>query len=242
MSLLLLLLGIWCVFVAMVPLFRGFFGLKARFRAFCYRIAKNIVQMFLLCLGVVRVKVNGEAEPNARMFVSNHVSPLDYIVHFYGNLVAFASIGDAPSLMIKMFSPIFDLFQFKKKKLGYQIHNCASDPTVPPLLIFPEEKETNGQAVAPFEKEAFKTDYIIQPVSIQYHIHLTPKGFNTVSRGGDPYLRYFFRILSIPYLTVELTYLNPFDIKYCQLDIEAKAQKAQLQIANQIGVLAIAKQ
>lgn len=241
-TLLLFCFAIWYLFVLIMPLFKNFFELKSKFKMFCYGIARNLIHLILFCLGIISVKINGNIEPKVRIFVSNHVSPLDYIIHFYGNLVTFTKIGSPSSFAKNLFTPIFDIFQFKDKKLSYQIHNCASDPTLSPLLIFPEGKETNGNAIGAFKKEVFKTDYLIQPISIQYHLHLTPRGFNTVYLGNDSYLYFFFRLLSIPFITVELTYLSPLEIKYCQLDIDAKAQRAQLQIANQIGVLAISKQ
>ena len=58
---------------------------------------------------------------------------------------------------------------------------------------------------------------------------------------GKSFVGLLFRVLSIPYITVHISFLNLERIRTRVLKPAEKAKSAQLQIANELGVLAISK-
>ena len=238
--------------INVLPLFQRFFSTKLAFKIWAHSIVRYFIRLFLLCLGIFRIKVDGDIDSEVRFFVSNHISILDYLIHFFNTPLTFIESCNiyetsysAHSYLFTfqriIFGDIFDIFKLKPKKRGlaYQITKCSSDPSFFPLLIFPEGCPTNGNAIVGFSSEYFETEYPYQPVALQYNLFFTPRGFNSLYSGN--FFGFMFRILSTPFITCSLNYLKRINRKNVVYKSAEIAELCQLKISNEIGVLAVSK-
>ncbi|EAX96342.1 hypothetical protein TVAG_066390 [Trichomonas vaginalis G3] len=125
-----------------------------------------------------------------------------------------------------------------------QLEYVASDPSYHPILHFPEDRPTNGNSILSFKTPAFGTDYYVQISSISYFMGFTFQGFNTVASTDDFNVYLFLRLLAMPFITCQIDFLQPRISKTelpDQISASKKAEDAQLQIANGLGVLAISR-
>lgn len=258
---------IWMMALKLLPMFERFFSPKSNFKKWSHQITKRIIRVFLLCLGIAQIKINGRIDEDARFFISNHISFIDYLIYSYALPLTFlqytkkvsSHIGqrDCQSLEFEqsMIGNLFDVYHLslKKNKIAYQLANFASDPSYFPLLIFPEVCPTNGEAIAGFSKEFFEiedtqqfTDYfsqspyfLYQPVSLQYKLYFTPPGFNCLYSGNV--IGLMIEILSIPFLTCSLTFTKKPINKIEKLTASKFAERCQLKVANKLRTMAISK-
>lgn len=237
-----------------LPFFKIFFSTNLGFKKWAHSIVRHFIRLFLLCLGVLRIKIDGDIDHEVRFYVSNHLSILDYLIHFYNTpltIIKASDIYEAPNSFQSFLSSLqleriflgstFDVFKLKPKKRGaaYQIAKCSSDPSFFPLLVFPEGYPTNGNAIAGFLSEYFETEYPYQPAAFQYNIFFTPRGFNSMYSGSI--LDFIFRILSAPFITCSITYLKKANTKNVAYKPAEIAEICQIKIANELGALAVTK-
>ena len=236
---------IWFLISSCLKLFRSLFKTEIQFKTRSYEITKNIVRMFLFSLGVLRIDISGKQLLDARFLVSNHLSLLDYFIYYSQIPVTFIIKSDSPNSYEKFFTQgIVDIFYLQSKKRRFpseQLDDCAQDPSYFPILLFPEDVPTTGQAIAPFKKSAFYSECPPQPIALKYNLWFTPNGFNSLFWDGKSIIGLIFRILAVPFMTVNITFLNPERIKSRTLKPTEKAKSAQLQIANELGIIAISK-
>jgi len=235
------------VIAAMVlPLFSRFFATPLKFKHWAYGIIHHLVRLFLFSIGVFWLKIEGDPVPNSRVFVSNSVSFLDYLVHFCANPSTIVTGFQIPGFLV---GSIFDSFRLdirtRAKKDVYRIRDCALDPSYDPPMLFPEGSTTNGGAVIRFANEFFdqcaEHRYQVQPVAIQYWLALTPPGFNSLAFAQCSALGVAFRLLAVPWIWVTISYLHAELPKTGDKDGIKYATGCQLAIANRLGSRAISK-
>lgn len=240
--------------VNILPIFQSFFSTKLAFKKWAHSIIRCFIRLFLLCLGVIYIKINGDIDSEVRFYVSNHITILDYLIHISNAPLTFIQFYDIyespysfqsnyPILQLERFicGNILDIFKLKAKKrgIGYQITKCSSDPSFFPSLIFPEGYPTNGNAIAGFLSEYFETEYPCQPVALQYNLYFTPRGFNSLYCGS--FFDFLFRVFSTPFITCSLTYLKKINMKNNLYKPPEIAEMCQLKISNELGTLAVSK-
>lgn len=232
--------ALWMVVIRVLPLLRCLVKWDIEFKTLAHSISRHFLRLFLMAIGVVKIRVEGTIREQARLYASNSVCLLDYLVHFCTTPVTFVKKSDEHGAENLLVGEVFDIFRIKRKKgnADYQIKKAVSDPSFFPLLVFPEGTATNGDAILSFESDAFHSDYEFQPVAIQYFLALTPRGFNSLYFDSGAVLDFLIRILCVPFMTVTVSYL-PTDISKTERTAESKALACQLKIANHIGSLAI---
>ena len=249
---------LWMLVLGLLPFLRYFAKSDLQFKTAAHSIARHFIRLFLLCIGVVKIDVDGEVSRDTRILASNSVCILDFLVHFCCAPVTIVKKNAEPGFERMLIGSVFDAFKIKpkKRKACYQIANAASDPSFFPLLVFPEGITTNGDGILGFQPDAFNSDYTKQPVAIQYFMALTPRGFNSL-RSNSPngltlswnrsLVDLIFRLLAIPYITAKVGYLSPEELKsepigsHANPDATAAAKSdiCQLKIANYLGSLAV---
>jgi hypothetical protein len=215
------------------------------FQRFVHSISRHFARVFLMCLGVVRLNFTDTPSETARIFVSNSLSLLDYFVIFCSTPFTFLNKSDTNTAERICFSTLFDTFVLtpqgdKKKnvKPRYQLENAASDPSLFPLLIFPEGRQTNGDAVIQFDPDPFANEYEVQGVYLQYTLGFTPRGFNAVF-SGDSLFGFVLRLVSIPFVVVNGGYIRADARGKINADVNRKAEGWQLAVANRLKVNAL---
>jgi 1-acyl-sn-glycerol-3-phosphate acyltransferase len=123
--------------------------------------------------------------------------------------------------------------------MSNQILDWQRDPSRLPIAIFPEGKVTTGEGLLGFRSGAFLGDEPVQAVGIRYKMWFTPKGMSTPAWLENQIGDYFWQLWGIPFITVEVTVLEPLDLK--GLTPKEKAGTVELQLANYFGCRAIKK-
>lgn len=231
---------LWAGVMSVLPMARKFFKTDIEFKRWSHSIMRQIVRLFLMFLGVIRIDIEGDPTDCTRIFASNSVTILDYLIHFCSTPITIVSENKEDLDIEKIIAgQVFDVFKLKaKKNVCHQIANAVSDPSYAPLLVFPESTMTNGDAVLAFRDSLFQNDYPAQPVAIQYFMGLTPRGFNSLHFDIQKWFYCVLQFLAIPFITVKLTYLH--EIKNVE-DATLKAKMAQMNIAHTLGSLAISR-
>lgn len=202
----------------------------------------------MLSLGIIRISIEGSPDPQTRIYASNSLSILDYLVHFFAAPITIITNSDVPGIERFLLGSLFDSCPRERPrkrnktagKSRYQICDVASDPSYFPLLLFPEGVPTTGDAIIRFDPDCFATDYPIQPVALQYCLGLTPRGFNSIHPGKGTIFGALYRLLSVPWITVTVSYVQAEKPKGQGHEKET-AMVCQMAIANRIGVMAVSK-
>jgi hypothetical protein len=244
----LIVFALWVGVLAILPLFRRFFADPLAFKIWARSVARHFVRIFLLALGVIRINVCGEPSRNARIYASNSLCFLDYLVHFVVAPITIVTKSMVPGYERFLVGSVFDSCPLdcpeKRKRsrgrLRYRVNDAASDPSYFPLLLFPEGATTTGDAVIQFDPELFPTDYAVQPVALQYCLALTPRGFNSLHGGESSVFGVVYRVLCVPWITVTVGYVG-IETPKGEGDGGKGAIACQLALANHIGVRAVAK-
>jgi hypothetical protein len=239
---------LWMAVVSVLPFFASFFASPLRFKMWSYSLSRGFLRLFLGCIGVLKLEMSGQILPTSRVFVSNSISILDYLIHYYVVPVTFLVKDEHHGLERLLLKKFLKAFQVRvgKKKTCHQIASVASDPSFFPLMTFPEATSTNGDAVLSFERDCFMNEYPLQPVSIRYFLWFTPPGFNSLrfENRFSKILEFVWRVLSTPFITCNVEYLEGCNMKTDspgpQL-AERKAVFCQLALANSLNILAVDK-
>jgi lysophosphatidylcholine acyltransferase/lyso-PAF acetyltransferase len=150
----------------------------------------------------------------------------------------------AKNPFIKLLANVF-YFVFVNRSEGgavsKQLQNIANDPSVLPVVIFPEGKVTNGDALVGFRSGAYISPTLVQPVAVRFRMWLTPKSMATVAWNECNFKYYLYQLMSIPFLTVDLDVLPPITWKGSDKTPQERACESELQIANHLGVIACSR-
>lgn len=218
---------------------RIFFKNEKQFLRFCRHVIIFPLRIVLLGLGFTKINFIGKCDPEARLIVSNHISVADPIIVGLSTIVTYIGSSEVSNLwFVRIITDLVSVFFFDRHQTGNKISQViaqlASNEKYEPILIFPEGETTNGDALLGFRSGAFITDYKIQPVTLTYKCWLMKRGYSTVSWVDMNPFRYFLDLLVIPFISVDLEYLEP--VKSKAVDAKKKAKKVQLQMANHLGV------
>jgi hypothetical protein len=237
---------LWAVVLAVLPHFERFFAAPLAFKRWSHSVARHLVRLFLLALGVVRIDTRGAPGENARIYAANSLSAIDVLIHFCATPITIVSPSEIPEWERFLIGSVFDCVCLERprqrrrsRKTRYPINEAASDPRYFPLLLFPEGAPTTGDAITQFDPDFFVTDYAVQPVAVQYFLALTPRGFNSL-HPGESVIDFFWRVFSMPWITVTVYYLT-IEAPKRATDGRTSAALCQLAIANCIGVRAVSK-
>jgi 1-acyl-sn-glycerol-3-phosphate acyltransferase len=243
-----IVLVLWLIAVNALPFFESFFKTTILYKMFCHNFLKKILRVFLFGLGFIYIDIEGKVPTGTRVIVSNHLSFLDFIIYLYALPVTLVKRSNQPGPEKFFTSSVLDIFYLKTGKSispSEQLANLTSDPSFLPVLAFPEERPTSGDAVLLFRRSPFCTDYSIQPAAIRYYLGFTPPGFNSIYTNDEVTLRALLRVFSCPFFMCKVKILDEFVLKgnddTKKLEPEEKSQISQLRIANELGVLAIAQ-
>lgn len=213
---------------------------EIKFRSFCTIVVRYPVRLLIIGLGIVHIKVIGKCDSNAKILVSNHISMVDPILIGLQKVCYFIAASEVEKeWFVRLISMVVNVMFFDKYKRGNiseKLIKLINNEEVPPLLIFPEGDMTNGGAILKFRTGAFLTDSIIQPISLRFKLWGIPKNFSHVSFVDLKPNRFFFDMLTIPFITIDLEFLKPIEFKK---NANEGAIQVQLEIANNLGIPAI---
>lgn len=230
-------------FSVFTPLLRAVCANRVVYLRSVHPFVKVFYRLVLLSVGVIHLNVEGQIDEDARFIISNHVSILDYLVFFCIHPITLVTRRELSSVESLFTKNIIETFYLKKKKLvsrSEQVLRLASDPMYMPILIFPEESPTNGEAVWSFSSSIFNTDYIIQPSALSYKVWMAPHGFNSIYSSSLT-LDFVIRVLAAPFMTVTVKLLKSSRKKSLEMERNPRnmAKSCQLEIANTLGAIAL---
>lgn len=233
---------IFYIVLLILPIFRRFFKTNRDFKTWAFYVCRPIVRMVLFFIGIVHISIKGQIHEYARTIVSNHLSLIETFLLLDQFPVAYlaAAYLKAYKLIIAT-SKVFDVVfvdRAKNQNISQQLVDIANDPMLLPVVVFPEGKVTNGEALVGFRSGAYISETMVQPVAIRYRMWFTPKSMSTVAWNENCFKYYLYQLFAIPFMTVEINCLEPISWKGKNKTPQEKAVESELQIANALGTLA----
>ena len=237
----------FCIFTLVLLLLsniqRKFFPKSQFYKTLAFYILTPIGKIALFLLKFSYVKINGTIEATTRTLVANHLSFFDPVITFSYIRASFLIMAGAKdNFFMQALSLLVDFIyvdRSKKEGITAQIQSYQQDPTHQPLVIYPEGKVTNGNALIGFRTGAFVSDTPIQAICIRYKMWFTNKEWATMAWLDDSTLDYIYQFLCIPFVTVEYNILPPLNTE--GMSPKEKAIAYQLQMANFLGIPAYSK-
>ncbi|XP_076241011.1 glycerol-3-phosphate acyltransferase 4 [Calliopsis andreniformis] len=175
----------------------------------------------IMCFGVLSSALssvityhNPENRPVRGICVANHTSPIDVLVLMCDN--CYSLIGQRHGGFLGIFqralaraSPHiwFERSEVKDREaVTKRLREHVSDPTNPPILIFPEGTCINNTSVMQFKKGSFEVGGVIYPVAIKYD----PK-FGDAFWNSSRYsmIQYLYMTMSSWAIVCDVWYLPP---------------------------------
>jgi 1-acyl-sn-glycerol-3-phosphate acyltransferase len=228
--------------IIIIPHFQFLFKTSRAFKTWAFHVVRPIIRLGLFGLGIIRINLTGSVHPDARTIVCNHLSLIETIIilqQFPVSYLAADWLSRQP--LIRQAAKVFDFYFVNRAKhqSGVEhLQEIANDPSMMPVLVFPEGKVTNGEAVLGFRTGAYVSDTLLQPVTIRYRQWLCPKTMSTFTWNDNSWTMYCYQLFSIPFTTVDLDILPPISWKGKKMSPAERAVESQLQIANHLGSLA----
>ncbi|EAY23715.1 Acyltransferase family protein [Trichomonas vaginalis G3] len=239
-----LFLLVFDIMMQIVVKYKDTFKTPKEFKKWAHNISKPVIRTVLFLSGIVHIKKVGEIDPEARAIISNHITMIDIVNILYWvpfTIVAHTGLRGNP--FIEHCAAVFDtVFVDRSKTQGatQQISDYAEDPTRLPVVVFPEGKVTNGDALLAFRTGIFVSGVPIQPITIRYRSWLPFfDGQQTPSWLEDNVFMYFYQLYAIPFMTFEIHFLPTIHSKRDETKPADRAIQAQLAMANDLGCLAI---
>jgi 1-acyl-sn-glycerol-3-phosphate acyltransferase len=199
----------------------------------------TLSRIFMALVGIWRVNFVGELDSSARFVTPNHTCFFDgWLLMGLG----LRPLGKKELLQVPCLKDMCEVYEGipvdRRKSTGVSqvLLRNATDFTKPPVLILPEGATTSGDYMLRFHLGAFLSDLPVQPVAIRYKIWGTTRELHHISFfHNHPYHLLVF--LGIPFITAEVTFLEPFSLKEAQgATPRDLADKVGLAIANHLGV------
>ncbi|XP_057339281.1 glycerol-3-phosphate acyltransferase 3 [Microplitis mediator] len=157
---------------------------------------------------------NAEHKPITGICVANHTSPIDVLVLMCDN--SYSLIGQRHAGFLGILqralaraSPHiwFERSEVKDREaVTKRLKQHISDPTNPPILIFPEGTCINNTSVMQFKKGSFEVGGVIYPVAIKYDPRFGDAFWNS-SRYSM--LQYLYMMMSSWAIVCDVWYLPP---------------------------------
>ena len=205
--------------------------------------ARFWLRIFLFCLGIGWIHVEGEFDEDARFMICNHIGLLDPIIMIqirYLSFVIKKEFSEIPIIhdMIDVCDPIY---VERSKPCGYtnKIISQAEDKSKDQIMIFPEGTVCNGNYMLKFHRSAFLTNYKVQPIVMQFWTPLMPKGWNTFAFLDQGAIELVWDHLSMPLSICKIKVLPSICKDTENDDADTFATKTQLMMANHLGIKAV---
>ena len=233
------------VVISILPVFRRFFKTHKDFKTWAFHVMHPFIRMILLSIGIVKINVRGVVHEHARTIVSNHiclVEALMFLGHFPCSYLSAANLST--NWFIASIAKVFDIVfvdRSRRQNISQHLVDIANDPMLLPVVVFPEGKVTNGEALVGFRSGAYISETMVQPVALRYRMWLTPFSMSTVSWLEWNFKYYVYQWLAIPFITVDIDLLEPITWKGSDKNPQEKAFESELQIANFLGTLACSR-
>ncbi|KAK8894346.1 Lysophosphatidylcholine acyltransferase 2 [Tritrichomonas musculus] len=234
----------YCV-VGILPIFRRFFKTNRDFKTWAFYVCRPIVRMVLFFLGIAHISIKGQIHDYARTIVANHQSLIETILLLDQFPVSYlaAAYLQAYKFVVST-SNVFDVVfvdRARRQNISQHLVDIANDPMLLPVVVFPEGKVTNGDALVGFRSGAYISETMVQPVAIRYRMWFTPRSMSTVAWNEDNFKYYLYQFFAIPFITVEINCLEPISWKGTNKTPQEKAVESELQIANALGTIACSR-
>ena len=248
LKIIMIVLGFLGIYIGLniVVLFSGFFKTPRAFKSWANSVLRPIVRLTIFSMGIVHINFRGRLHRDVRTIVCNHLSLVETVILIYEFPISYLAAAYLKSnRMIQAVARVFEFIfvdrSSKSQHVSEQIKNIQNDPSLLPVLIFPEGKVTNGHACIGFRTGAFVSDTPIQPVALRFRHWLAPKWMSTISWTMDPFPLYCYQLLSTPFLTMDVDVLDPYFPKGDNKSPAERASEIQLRICNFLGIPAYSK-
>ncbi|XP_076759003.1 glycerol-3-phosphate acyltransferase 4 isoform X3 [Xylocopa sonorina] len=175
----------------------------------------------IMCFGLLSSAVssvityhNPENRPIRGICVANHTSPIDVLVLKCDNCYSLIGqrhggfLGILQRALARASPHIwFERSEVKDREaVTKRLKKHVSDPTNPPILIFPEGTCINNTSVMQFKKGSFEVDSVIYPVAIKYDPRFGDAFWNS-SRYSM--IQYLYMTMSSWAIVCDVWYLPP---------------------------------
>jgi hypothetical protein len=230
------------IVISILPIFRRFFRTDRAFRTWANRVVRPIIRFGLFVLGIIKIKVNGKLHPDTRTIVSNHMTLIEAVILLENFAVSYLAADWLAEIgLVKQTAKVFDFVFVNRAKRQNGVESLvamANDPSLLPVVVFPEGKVSNGDAVLAFRSGAYVSPSLVQAVTVRYRMWLTPRSMATFAWNDYNFKRYCYQLFCIPFTTVEVDVLEPISWKGQDKTPQEKAIESQIQIANHLGTIA----
>ncbi|XP_011063237.1 PREDICTED: glycerol-3-phosphate acyltransferase 3 isoform X2 [Acromyrmex echinatior] len=206
-----------------------------------YKVSIMCFAVLSSALSSVITYNNQENRPVRGICVANHTSPIDVLVLMCDN--CYSLIGQRHGGFLGLLqralaraSPHiwFERSEVKDREaVAIRLKKHVSDPTNPPILIFPEGTCINNTSVMQFKKGSFEVDSIVYPVAIKYDPRFGDAFWNS-SRYSM--LQYLYMMMSSWAIVCDVWYLPPMHRKEGESAIDF-ANRVKSVIARQGGLV-----
>ncbi|XP_018346458.1 PREDICTED: glycerol-3-phosphate acyltransferase 3 isoform X2 [Trachymyrmex septentrionalis] len=206
-----------------------------------YKVSIMCFAVLSSALSSVITYNNPENRPVRGICVANHTSPIDVLVLMCDN--CYSLIGQRHGGFLGMLqralaraSPHiwFERSEVKDREaVAIRLKKHVSDPTNPPILIFPEGTCINNTSVMQFKKGSFEVDSIVYPVAIKYDPRFGDAFWNS-SRYSM--VQYLYMMMSSWAIVCDVWYLPPMLRKEGESAIDF-ANRVKSVIARQGGLV-----
>ncbi|XP_012283355.1 glycerol-3-phosphate acyltransferase 3 [Orussus abietinus] len=184
---------------------------------------------------------NVENRPVTGICVANHTSPIDVLVLMCDNCYSLIGqrhggfLGILQRALARASPHIwFERSEVKDREaVTKRLKKHISDPTNPPILIFPEGTCINNTSVMQFKKGSFEVGGVIYPVAIKYDARFGDAFWNS-SRYSM--LQYLYMMMSSWAIVCDVWYLPPMYRKEGESAIDF-ANRVKSVIARQGGLV-----
>ena len=215
-------------------------------KRFCISIANFGFRFLLFAFGIVYIKKNGHFNDETRIIISNHTAYVDpMIISCVHPLTVVMKAEISKNYFVKLLMEIVDHVYVDRSAhtdASQQIFEHANNFKRNPVLIFPEATLNNGDHMLHFHRGAFLTKQKVQPFCLRYWQPLVPHRWNQYAWTETSLPLYLFEVAAMPFTFVSVDILDPItlDVKG-NGDVETFTTKAQLIMANHLGIKAITR-
>lgn len=205
--------------------------------------ARIWLRIFLFCMGIGWISVDGKFDDEARFMICNHIGLLDPIIMIQIRFVSFVikkEFSKIPVIhnLIDVCDPIY---VERSKPCGYtkKIIDQADNKDKDQIMIFPEGTVCNGNYMLKFHRSAFLTNYKVQPIVMQFWTPIMPKGWNTFAFLDQSAIDLVWDHLSMPFSICKIKVLPTIRHDTEKEDIDSFVTNTQLMMANNLGIKAV---
>ncbi|GAB1860522.1 1-acyl-sn-glycerol-3-phosphate acyltransferase zeta [Camponotus japonicus] len=206
-----------------------------------YKVSIMCFAVLSSALSSVITYNNPENRPVRGICVANHTSPIDVLMLMCDNCYSLIGqrhggfLGILQRALARASPHIwFERSEVKDREaVAKRLRKHVSDPTNPPILIFPEGTCINNTSVMQFKKGSFDVDSVIYPVAIKYDPRFGDAFWNS-SRYSM--IQYLYMMMSSWAIVCDVWYLPPMYRKEGESAIDF-ANRVKSVIARQGGLV-----